>query len=180
MNRYWSSSNHHRHRSFLVRSSSVNRTSVDYGRNVTRRIEESEVVRLRMNKVPVFGIRKRDGKVYTQVIKNAPNKSCCRSCGSWYTNNQPFIETSGKRMMVSHLLGINPNASIMSKTYSDQKGHTLTALKISGALQSDDPPSSTVSQEKLFCCTSKNMSFGTITRVLYSNNLQSLLNSNLV
>jgi transposase len=83
------------------------------------------------NKVPVFGIKKReDGKVYTQIIKNASKQELLPIIRRLVTKNETTIYTDKWKSYDGLVLdGYKHKRINHSKTYSNRKGTHVNGIE---------------------------------------------------
>lgn len=115
------------------------------------------------NKIPVFGIKKRDnGTVYTKIIENASKRTIFPIIKELIQTQDSTIYTDKFKTYDGLVFdGYKHHRVNHSKRYSNQKKPTSTVLKTSGVSQSNDSPNSMDLIGKLSTCTSKSVSFDT-------------------
>ena len=83
--------------------------------------------------MPVFGVLKRNGKVYVQIIKNAEKSTLLPIIKQIIKRNPPSTRTSGEVMTDLFLTVTSTIGSIIPKSIPTEEEPISTALKIFGA-----------------------------------------------
>lgn len=119
------------------------------------------------NKVPVFGVLKRDGKVYTQIIKNASKqelmpivKQIVRKQSTIYTDKwkayDGLVFDGYKHKRINHL-----------KSYANRKGTHVNGIENFWSFAKRRLAKFNSVSRETFLLHLKECELGTITRVLY-------------
>ena len=90
------------------------------------------------NNVPVCGVLKRDGRVYTQIIKNASKQELMPIVRQWVQKQSTIYTDKWKAYDGLVFDGYKHKRINHTKTYSNRKGAQVNGLRIFGVLQNED------------------------------------------
>lgn len=106
------------------------------------------------HKTIVFGLLKRDGKVYTEIVPDC-KKATLQAIIRGRVSANAVIHSDGWRAVMARLMSVTLSTSecIMGRTSLPMSRATSTALRVSGAMPSVASRSSTVCLRRLSTCT---------------------------